>query len=126
MQANVGGGGSTSYEVARIWRDIQIGVWASDPKTRSLIAEPIAEQVGTTMQTFLALPDGTGLYHSYVDGPLDDDSQSSYSLYASNVIVEVEYGIMQVHTTSQVGVFENAISVSQVVAPTTVMVSATN
>lgn len=107
----VGDSGSVSYEIARFERAIQLSTWASDPVTRSLISGAL-ESLGGTLQTFLPLADGSSMYVSSEGSDVDDDSQSSYSLYIGHQVLSVEYGVMAVVSTAQVGAIENLVTLN--------------
>ncbi|MDE2099946.1 MAG: hypothetical protein KGL39_22020 [Patescibacteria group bacterium] len=112
IAVNIGGSGAANYEVERLQRLVQVDIWASDPYTRSLLADAIEQRVGTTLNTFLNLPDNTGLFVSNAGNAWDDDSQSSYSLYIEHMTFEIEYGVMFSDTVVQLGAVENSVTAS--------------
>lgn len=106
---NIVGSGTVSYEIARYERTIQLSVWASDPVTRLLIGGAL-ETLGGTLNPYLTLPDGSLMYVTAAGDDVDDDSQSSGSLYIAHTFLSVEYGIMAVVPTSQLGAVENLVT----------------
>jgi hypothetical protein len=105
----VGSGGTISYEVARIERSVQVTLWASEPVTRSLIADAIVTNVGTTLAPYLLLPDNSGLRCLNDGDSLDDNSQAESSVYIAHILLDVEYGINQISAVSQLGAVQNII-----------------
>lgn len=100
---NVGASGTIAYPVGRFQRGVQISVWASDPYTRSMLEEAIEENVGTSFNTFLLLPDGTALRVINDGVGWDDDSQSAGSLFLGHLVYTVIYTIMLTSPATPVG-----------------------
>lgn len=116
---NIAGVGSSTREVSRIGRDIQISVWASDPDTVSSIESAITQTIGIATAPKLALPDGSLMWVRYAGELWNDESQSSYSLYVSHHLMWCEYGIMQTESAYQIGAVEFSQRVNNSHAPVT-------
>jgi hypothetical protein len=97
--ANVSGTGYVlAQEVNRIGRSVQVSIWTPNPQLRFTVSDAIQSAVGTYAQPFLTLSDGTQALCLLAGGAgsgLDDDSQSSYSLYLEHLIFHVEYAVLK-------------------------------
>lgn len=109
---NIGGVGTvTTGEQLRTSRIVQVTVWTTgdtsdadiDNPMRLTLYDAITSRLGTVGQHFLTLPDGSSAYVAFAGDDFDDDSSSSYSLYAAHIRFEFEYAVFLQTPATQVG-----------------------
>lgn len=109
---NIGGQGTiTSGETLRTSRLVQVSIWTTgglqgtdpDGSLRLSMFDSISSQIGTALNHFLTLPDGSSAYVMYEGDKFEDDSQSSYSLYSAKIYYELEYALFRSTSAWQVG-----------------------
>lgn len=117
---NVGGTGSFITEANRDARLVQVTIWATggttsdgdiDHTLRFSLVDAIKSNLGTRRKHFIRDETGTQVYINYHGETPDDDSQSSYSLYASIIYFDVEYSVQVVTPATQIGVAIPTITV---------------
>lgn len=113
QSVNIGGTGTRSTEATRLKRMVQVTVWSTgdatspqgvDSTLRFAILDAILTNLGTRRKHFIRADDGTQVYISSHGDTADDDSQSSYSLYASFIYFDIEYSLASVTPATQIGV----------------------
>lgn len=109
---NIGGTGTiTTGETLRTSRLVQVSIWTTgglegtdpDGSLRLAMFDSISSQIGTRLNHFLTLPDGSSAYIMYEGDKFEDDSQSSYSLYVAKIYYELEYALFRSTSAVQVG-----------------------
>lgn len=129
--ANFGGTGSYAFEATRVARQVQITIWTTgdptdplniDNSLRFSILDAIVGLIGTRQNHFITDSTETVVFILYASDIADDESESSYSLYASHVFFNVEYTAHVIVPATQVGVVEPTTTVQ---TPTTASVTNT-
>lgn len=102
-KVNVGGTANMSREVTRVERNLSIDVWSPDPDTRSEVGDLIIANVGTSYTAFIPMQDSSGLRVRQTGADRwIDKAESSYTTFRWTIPVEIEYGITQSLTGTQV------------------------
>lgn len=99
IQANVGNGGSQSYEIARRFRHFQIVVWSRTADDRITVGDPIEVLIANLEANFgLTFPDGTLGRLTFSGDMLRDDATLS-DTSRRDFMVCVDYGISTTNLT---------------------------
>ena len=103
-------------EIRRVEQGIQVSIWAPDPFQRASLSESILSTIGSVLQPFLPLSDGTYMRCKFRTQSQPDISQSSYSIYERHIVFDVEYGIMSTisGTTIDAVVAEPTVEISEI------------
>jgi len=99
LAARVGVTGTAIREVRRQERGFQVSVWADTPTHRDAIASAL--DASFALQTFLAMPDGTGARMVYKMSRQSDTLQKD-RLYQRDLFYTIEYATTQSETETQI------------------------
>lgn len=125
VKCNVGTVGSVTSFASRFEQRIQVSVWTptayqntGNPSVdtplslRSAVCDAIINAVGTDMNMWYVLPDGTYARIRLSAIPAyKDDSQADYNLYEAHLIFLVEYVLQTTLSATQVGVIEETTTI---------------
>ncbi len=89
--ANTDGSMTAVQAVGRTNRDIQASVWAPTPNVRQILAEAIYSNIGTSVNRFLTLSEGTILTATRSASSWIDDAQSKFTTYIAHIVLTCEY-----------------------------------
>lgn len=111
---NIGGTAQMAREVARKSRMMKVTVWAPTPQIRDTVGDTIETYVGAkgTTTKFIPIADGTNLWAQCLGSVDQDDKQADYSMYERHIMYEIEYGMLQYQSATQIGSTSTTYSIN--------------
>jgi hypothetical protein len=115
---NIGGLGLVmATEVARLRRSIQVTAWCPNPTLRYQVLDAIESQIGTQLQPFLYLSDGTCMQVEFATsnagtGTLMDKDSQSYGAFVVNIVYDCEYPVLAYAPGGEIESVDNALTVN--------------
>ena len=103
LKVNIEGFGSISREVRRWQAMMQVSIYAPNAQVRYDVGDAIDSSIGTSLNHWLTMSDGSPMYVSGSGSRLIDEAQSSYSCLEWHLTFSVEYPQILTQTTVQIG-----------------------
>jgi len=107
-------------EINRIDQRFQVTVWAANGDDCGRVESPIASLLGNVDHETERIDLGDGTYSNtrYAGGPIRRQERiEDAMLERSDILFDVEYGLLDTQTYSQVGEFDVALATGQTTAP---------
>jgi hypothetical protein len=101
---------TASRETQRRTRQMQIGIWAANEAARDTVGGLLEAALSDIWR--IALADGTQAVLSYAGGRVMDEFQT-VNLYRRDILMGVNYGVLQTQTTAPVTQFTIAIEIDE-------------
>jgi hypothetical protein len=91
LVVNVGLSQPLGLEVARYIQGIMVSFWAADPMNRAKLYGNVKHNIGTVINRWIPLADGTQMEVTYANSWWSEEAQDSYSLYEAHLVYDCWY-----------------------------------